>query len=160
MTGWDDDVRAMVQICPDDNLCSGLVLPCLQPLSIHGSNERLQISASSTCPLKKNNTLLKHGTIPFNTFFFFLMVQIGQLVHLWYFLIDGGKVESWRIPTLKKKKEETQHYRSILSVPTLVPHFTILAIETKTHSTWLNFESSLSIHNLAHISQHSILLPR
>lgn len=23
--------------------------------------------------------------------FFFLMVQIGQLVHLWYFLIDGGE---------------------------------------------------------------------
>ncbi len=29
VTGWDDFVLMMVQFCPDESLCSGLVLPCL-----------------------------------------------------------------------------------------------------------------------------------
>lgn len=107
MTGWDDDVRAMVQICPDDNLCSGLVLPCLQPLSIHGSNERLQISASSTCPLKKT-TLLKHGTIPFNTFFFFSYGAnwtISAFVILFDRWGEGGIMKDPYIDTARGKKK-------------------------------------------------------
>lgn len=55
------------------------VLPFLQSHSIYGSTETANHSIFLS--IKKNiynNTVLKRGTIPFNTFFSFLTVQIDR----------------------------------------------------------------------------------
>lgn len=90
LAGWGRSYDGTVRV-----IALVFVLPCPQSLSIHGSKwETEKSTASSSCQLKrKKNTVLQHGTIPFNTLFSFLTVQIGQLVHLWYLLIDGGRLK-------------------------------------------------------------------